>query len=61
MGSILVLFRLLSGFKTYLAASGFVGLALHHFSAGLTSEGLQSLLTAAVAAALRQAIGKLQS
>ena len=61
MGSFLVVVRILSGLKTYLAATGLVGLAIHQFASGMFGHGAQALLTAMATAALRRAIARLES
>jgi hypothetical protein len=57
----LAIFNLLSGFKTYIAASCLLGLAIHHFASGMFGHGTQALLTGIVTCALRRAIAKLPS
>jgi hypothetical protein len=46
----------LSGFKTYIAAIGILGLATYQLSIGQGSLALQSLLTAVTTIGLRQAM-----
>ena len=46
----------LTGLKTYIAAAGLFGLAMYQFSVGSYEAGFQSLLAAATAAGLRNAI-----
>jgi hypothetical protein len=48
----------LDGYKTYLAAAGLLGLAVYQFSQGQVEAALQSLLAAAAAFGLRQAVQK---
>ena len=50
-----------SGYKADIAASGLLGLAIHHLASGMFGHGLQAFLTAIVAIALRRAIAKLPS
>jgi hypothetical protein len=50
--------NLLSGYKTYLAAAGLVGLGVYQISQGQFETGAQSLLGALTAAGLRHAIAK---
>jgi hypothetical protein len=52
------LLDLLSGYKTYVAAIGLVGLAVYQFSQGQIDTGVQSLLAALAAAGLRHAVTK---
>ncbi len=47
---------MLNGYKTYIAVAGLVGLAVYQFSIGQIEAGFQSLLAAAAAAGLRNAI-----
>ena len=46
----------LTGLKTYIAAAGLLGLAIYQFSTEQYQAGFQSLLAAATAAGLRNAI-----
>jgi len=46
----------LTGLKTYVAAAGLLGLAIYQFSLGNYEAAIQSLLAAAAAAGLRNAI-----
>jgi hypothetical protein len=48
----------LSGYKTYLAVAGLVGLAIYQFSTGEMESGFQTVLAAAAAAGLRSAVSK---
>ena len=48
--------ELLSGYKTYLAAAGLLGLALYQFSQGQVEAAIQSFLGALAAFGLRQAL-----
>ena len=50
--------NVLSGFKTYLAAAGLVGLAIFQASTGQYEQAVQSVLAALTAAGLRSAIAK---
>jgi hypothetical protein len=54
----MAIFTLLSGYKTYLAAVGLVGLAVYQVSQGQLETGIQSFLAAAAATGLRHAIAK---
>ena len=54
-------FRVLSGFKTYLAAFGLFGVGLHFLAGGMIGHGLQAVLTGLATAALRRAIARLES
>lgn len=51
----------LNGYKTYIAVAGLIGLAVYQFSLGHFEEGFQTVLAAAAAAGLRNAIAKPQS
>jgi hypothetical protein len=55
----MAIFSLLTGFKTYLAAAGFVGLAVYQVSQGQIDPSIQSALSALMALGLRHAISKL--
>jgi hypothetical protein len=55
----MAIFSLLTGFKTYLAAAGFVGLAVYQVSQGQIDPSIQSALSALTAIGLRHAISKL--
>jgi len=46
----------LTGLKTYIAVAGLVGLAIYQFSQQQYDQAFQSLLAAAAAAGLRNAI-----
>lgn len=46
----------LNGYKTYFAAAGLLGLSVYQFSTGHLEEGFQTLLGAAAAAGLRNAM-----
>lgn len=46
----------LTGLKTYIAAAGLACLAIYQFSIGNYEAGFQSLMAAAAAAGLRNAI-----
>jgi hypothetical protein len=46
----------LSGWKTYLAAAGLVGLAIYQVSQGQIEPAVQSILAALAAVGLRSAI-----
>jgi hypothetical protein len=48
----------LDGYKTYVAAAGFAGLALYQFTQGDATAGFQSLLAALGAVGLRHAVSK---
>jgi hypothetical protein len=48
----------LSGYKTYLAAAGLVGLAVFQVSTGQYEQAVQSALAALTAVGLRHAIAK---
>jgi hypothetical protein len=48
----------LSGFKTYIAASGLIGLGLYQLTVGQYATALQSFLTGLTAVGLRHAIAK---
>jgi hypothetical protein len=48
----------LSGYKTYLAAAGLVGLAVFQVSTGQYEQAVQSALAALTAAGLRHALAK---
>ncbi len=50
------LLGLFSGFRTYIAAAGLVGLAVYQFSQGDTAGALQNVLAALAAFGLRQAV-----
>ncbi|MGE3820969.1 MAG: hypothetical protein AB7I30_16275 [Isosphaeraceae bacterium] len=56
--SILSLF---SGYKTYVAAVGLMGLAIYHVSLGEFETAAQAFLAALAAAGLRDAIAKARS
>lgn len=53
------LLKLVSGYKTYIAAAGLAGLALYQASTGQYQQAAQSLMAALAAAGVRSAIGKL--
>jgi hypothetical protein len=55
----MVILNLLSGYKTYLAATGLVGLAVYQISQGQFEAGVQSVLGALATAGLRHAVAKL--
>jgi hypothetical protein len=55
----MAILALLSGYKTYLAAVGLVGLAVYQVSQGQIETALQSFLAAATATGLRHAMAKL--
>lgn len=48
----------LSGYKTYIAAAGLLGLAVYQLSQGDLNGALQNLLAALAAFGLRSAIGR---
>ncbi len=48
--------NLFSGYKTYIAAAGLVGLAVYQASTGDFAQAFQTLMSALVAAGLRSAI-----
>ena len=48
----------LTGWKTYLTAIGLLGLAIYQFSTEQYEAGIQSLLAAAAASGLRNAIAQ---
>lgn len=48
--------NLLNGYKTYLAAAGLLGLALHQFSQGQVEMAIQSLLAGLAAFGIRNAL-----
>lgn len=52
--------NLLTGYKTYLAAAGLLGLAVYQFSQGQVELAMQSLLGAMAAFGLRQAMNGTQ-
>ena len=52
------LLALLSGYKTYVAAIGLLGLAVYQFSTGDATNGMHSILAALTAIGLRDAIKK---
>lgn len=49
---------MMTGWKTYLAAAGLVGLALYQLSQGDYAAAAQSLMAALAAAGLRHAIAR---
>lgn len=53
--------NILTGYKTYLAAAGLLGLALYQFSQGQVELAIQSLLGAMAAFGLRQALNAPQA
>jgi hypothetical protein len=55
----MAILALLSGYKTYLAAVGLVGLAVYQISQGQIETALQSFLAAVTATGLRHAVAKL--
>jgi hypothetical protein len=55
----MAILNVLSGYKTYVAAAGLVGLAVYQFSQGQVETGVQSVLAALTAAGLRHAVAKL--
>jgi hypothetical protein len=56
---LMAIFALLSGYKTYLGAVGFVGLAVYQISQGQIDTSIQSFLAALTTAGLRHAVAKL--
>jgi hypothetical protein len=48
----------LDGYKTYIAAVGLVGLAIYQATNGQYDQAIQSILAAAAAAGLRNAVAK---
>src|SRR3954447_26419538 len=57
---VMAIFSVLAGYKTYIAAAGFVGLAVYQLSQGEVNPALQSVLSALTAVGLRSAIAKAQ-
>ena len=55
----MAILNVLSGYKTYVAAAGLVGLAVYQFSQGQVETGVQSVLAALTAVGLRHAVAKL--
>lgn len=55
----MAIFSLLSGYKTYLAAAGFLGLAVYQFSTGDFQNAVQSVMAALGAAGLRSAVAQI--
>lgn len=49
---------ILSGYKTYVAAAGLVGLAVYQFSQGHYPDAFQSLMAALAAFGIRSAMAK---
>lgn len=54
----MALLGVLSGYKTYVAAAGLIGLAVYQLSNGEATNAINSLLAALTAAGLRHAIQK---
>lgn len=52
----MTLLNMLAGYKTYLSAIGLVGLGIYQLSTGDIPTGIQSILGAAAAASLKNAI-----
>jgi hypothetical protein len=50
--------NVLNGYKTYLAATGLVGLAIYQASTSQYEQAVQSFLAALAAAGLRHAVAK---
>jgi hypothetical protein len=50
--------NLLSGYKTYIAAAGLVGLSVYQFSQDQFATAFQTFLTAMTALGLRHAVAK---
>ncbi len=57
-GEIMQFLSRLSGFKTYIAAAGLIGLALYQLSVEQYATALQSFLAGLTAMGLRHAIAK---
>jgi hypothetical protein len=55
----MAILNLLSGYKTYLAAAGLVGLAVYQLSQGQFEPAIQSVLGAVTAVGLRHAVAKI--
>src|SRR3954454_21699072 len=58
---VMAIISVLAGYKTYIAAAGFVGLAVYQLSQGEVNPALQSVLSALTAVGLRSAIAKAQA
>lgn len=52
------LLTVISGYKTYIAAAGLLGLALYQATTGDMTNAAQSVLAALAAAGLRHAVNK---
>ena len=52
----MAILKLVDGYKTYIAATGLIGLALYQVSMGQYDQAIQSFMAGLAAAGLRSAI-----